>query len=121
MDNVMLDKKNLKPGVIRAAVFTALAIFLVLGFGFPAYYAVILIAFFWIRVFPFTKLIDRKLTELHSGYGTSHHLIRKAVPYAIYIVFLIAVKIFVVDIVMTEILQIPVREQLYGFLNIPQS
>ena len=120
MNDLMLDKKTLKPGVTRASIFTVLTIFLILAFNFPIYYAIILIAFFWVKVLPFTKFIDKKLTELHSAYGTSSPLVRKAVPYAIYFAFIIILKILVVDIFMSEILQLPVREQLYEFLNIPQ-
>lgn len=109
------------PRVLKAALFTTLTIVLVLAIDFPIYYAIILIAFFWIRVFPFTKFIDKKLSESHSIYRTSHPLMRKAVPYVIYIAFIIILKILVIDIIMPEILHIPVRDQLYEFLNIPQS
>ena len=114
----MLDKKTLMPKVIKALLFTALVIILVLTIDFPIYYAIFLIAFFWIKILPFTKFIDRKLSELHPSYETSHPLIRKAVPYMVYITLIIVMKILVVDVFVSGILQIPVKEQLYEFLDI---
>ena len=115
----MLDKKTLRSGIIRATIFTVLTILLVLAFNFPIYYGIILIAFFWIKIFPFTKFIDKKLMESYPSYKNSHPILRKAVPYAIYILFIIVMKTMIVDIFMSEFLHIPVKEQLYEFLNLP--
>jgi|GEM_PF-3130242 len=116
----MLDEKALRPRIIRAIILTVLAIALVLVFHFPVYYAIILIAFFWIRVLPLTEFIDKKILEFHPSYGSSHHLIRRAIPYMVYIVLMVAMKLLVVDIIASEFLHLPVKEQLYEFLNIEQ-
>jgi hypothetical protein len=120
MNEPMFNKETLRPGIIRATLFSALAIILVLAIDFPVYYAIVFIAFFWVRVFPFTKFIDKKLTESHPTYGTLNPLIRKVIPYAVYIAFIVVMKILVVDILMSGIFHLPVKDQLYEFLNIPQ-
>ena len=102
---------------LRAPLLTVLVIALTIFMDFPVSYAVVLILFFWIRTFGIADRIEGKIHDIYPGFIDHHDLVRRAIPYAVYLVLLISLKFLVIDIVMERILHIPARQELMNFIT----
>jgi hypothetical protein len=102
---------------LRAPILTVLVIVLTVFMDFPLSYAIVLILFFWIRTFGITEKIEKKIHDVYPGFIDHHELVRRAIPYAVYLLLLISLKFLVIDIVMERILHIPARQELMDFIT----
>ncbi len=102
---------------LRAPLLTILVIALTVFMDFPLSYAVVLILFFWVRTLGITTMIEKKIHEVYPGFIDHHEIVRRAIPYAVYLVLLISLKFVIIDIVMEGILHIPARAELMEFVT----
>ncbi len=102
---------------LRAPFLTVLVIALTILIDFPVSYAVVLILFFWLRTLDIIPMVERKIHDVYPGFINHHGLVRKAIPYAVYLILLISLKFIIIDIAMERILHIPARQELMDFVT----
>lgn len=101
---------------LRAPFLSAVVIALIVFMQFPLSYGAVLIGFFWLRTLNIASVIEKKIHEIYPDFINHHDVVRKAVPFIVYIALILSLKFLIVDVAMGLVLHIPARQDLAEFI-----
>ena len=101
---------------LRAPVLSAIVVVLIIFMGFPLSYGAVLIGFFWLRTLNVASLIEKKIHEIYPDFINHHDVVRRAVPFIVYIALILSLKFIIIDVAMGLLLHIPARQELAEFV-----
>jgi len=70
-----------------------------------------------IKLLPVRQFIEEKIISRYPHYSSLNVWIRRIILFAVYILLYTVLKFIVVNVIMVGILNIPVEEQIYDFIN----
>ncbi len=105
----------------QIAKFVILSVLLIYGLYFkmhiPLTLVLILEILLFIKILPITKFVEEKILKYYPKYNNFNIWIKRLILFGFYILIFIILKFVIVNVIMMKILNIPVEEQIYDFIN----
>ncbi len=114
-------KQKSKAQIYQIAKFVILSGIIIYFLHFkthvPLSLILILELLLFIKVLPVTEFVDEKLVKYYPKYKKFNIWKKRLILFIFFILILVILKYIIVNIIMIKILNIPIEEQIYDFIN----
>jgi len=91
--------------------------FLYFKYGLPIVLILILELLLVIKLLPLTPYIEKQIIKYYPRYNNFNKWKKRLILLICFILIYMILKYLIINIIMTKILNIPVEEQIYDFIN----
>lgn len=104
--------------IAKFVILSAIIIkYFYLEMQFPPSLVLILLILVVIRLLPITRYIERKIVKHYPNYNNLNSWIKRLILFAFYVVIYAILKVIIVNVIMIEILGIPVEQQISDLIS----
>ena len=107
--------------IYQIAKFAILSFIIIYSLYFKAHMplslVLILEILLLIKILPVTKFVEGKIAKYYPSYNNFNIWIKRLILFAFWVLIYVILKFIIVNIIMIKLLNIPVEEQIYDFIN----